>query len=98
MSSELARTFIRRRRSLMFLEAWLMVCERPLHRTRYAHISAALSRSLSGIRPPLSPPGWSRRGFLPDRAPLAMPSTIQAALGDDVVLVPSGVPRALVPL
>jgi hypothetical protein len=27
-----------------------------------------------------------------------MPGTIQAALGDDVVLVPSGVPRSLVPL
>src|SRR5215203_7428367 len=76
--------------SLIFREAWLMLRERPLHRTRSARICAALSRSRTDIRPPLSPPGCFVRGL-----PLVLPGTLQAALGDDVALVPPGVPRAL---
>src|SRR5215216_5382127 len=94
MSSALACTFIRRRRSLIFREAWLMLRERPLHRTRSARICAALPpRSRTDIRPPLSPPGCFVR-----RLPLVLPGTLQAALGDYVALVPPGVPRTLVPL
>src|SRR5215207_2518942 len=98
MSSALARMFIRRRRSLIFREAWLMLCERPLHRTRSARISAALSRSRTDIRPPSLYLLWVVfLGDSPlDRSPL--PSTVQATLDDDLVLAPLGVSRTLVPL
>src|SRR5215217_4428750 len=81
----------------MLLEARLMLRERPLHRTRSARSSAPLSRSRSDTRTPLpcnpqttpAYPGWLYSGTT---------QVMQATLGDEVVLIPPGVSRTLVPL
>src|SRR5215217_8811832 len=81
----------------MLLEARLMLRERPLHRTRSARSSAPLSRSRSDTRTPLpcnpqttsAYPGWLYSGTT---------QVMQATLGDEVVLIPPGVWRTLVPL
>src|SRR5215204_2092259 len=85
----------------MFREAWLISRERPLHRTRSARSSAPLPRSRSdtrGLLLSLSLLGYLLRGPPLDRSPLVLPNTIQAGLGDAVVLVPPSVSRARGPL
>lgn len=76
-----------------------MLRERSLQPIRSARSSACLSRPLSGTRSPSSCScellPWQAPGPLPPRG---LFSAVQAATGDDVVLVSSGVPGALVPL
>ena len=82
----------------MFREAWLVIRECPRHLIRSARNSAALLRSRSDTRPPSV---FARNCFLwgsSDRSYLALAAVVQAAPGDDVVLGPPSVPRALVPL
>src|SRR5918993_3640688 len=79
----------------MLREAWVASRERSLHRTRSARSSAPLLRSRSDTLPPL----YLLRVFCRKAFGVFPPTQhpIQAALGDYVVLVPPGVPRARVP-
>src|SRR5215217_1582317 len=81
----------------MFRETRLMLRERPLHRIRSARSSAPLSRSRSDTcTPRLSNPqtasadslGWFYSGTT---------QFIQAALGNEVMLIPPGASRTRVP-
>jgi hypothetical protein len=81
----------------MLREAWLMLRERPLHLMRSARSSAPLLRSRSDTHPPLYLLRVLYRGVLGVFSPSPTQHPIQAALGDDVVLVPPGVSRTRVP-
>src|SRR3712207_6374731 len=82
----------------MFREAWLIRRERTLRWIRSARSSAPLPRSRSDTS---APSLYALSCFLRNplnRSPLALPSTIQAALGDGVVLVLPCVSRTRGPL
>jgi hypothetical protein len=91
----LARSLILRRRSSMLLEALLMLRERPLQRIRSARSSAPLLRSRSDTRTPSLT--LKQLLLILDGYYSGTTQVIQATLGDEVVLVPPGVSRTLVP-
>ena len=83
----------------MLREARLMLRERPLHLIRSARSSACLPRSLSDIRRLLLSLNLEQRRLtLSDSSSPNPTLLIQSALCDEVVLVPPGVSRTLVPL